>query len=246
VEVAKLADADRTYEKDQWRFPEVEDVVRFIDKENKHVHHDRMGTLAQDDRFWFQGRLYETVVDTQSATGLSIRNTGIVLSRVTNTYKRKTDTLIDLIVADAQGKESVITGTPEHPFFVQAVNDYVPMGQLKPGTVLNALATVKTSQTRRGEFDVFNFEVEGQHNYYVASPNGGAAVLVHNNCGQKLTDGEIKALEDAGYHPHDFKPNSRYDLFKKPNGDIVVGPKAGNGPGEPIDINIKDIMRGNR
>jgi hypothetical protein len=186
VAAEKLADADRAYEKDNWRFPEAGDVVRFIDKENGHVRHDRMGTLTEGDRFWFQGRLYETVASPKGGPGLCIRNTGIVLGRVTNTYKRRTDTVVDLTVADAQGKELVITGTPAHPFFVQAVNDYIPMSELKAGTVLKttdgSLATVRTSRIQHGEFDVFNFEVEGQHSYYVSSPDSGPAVLVHNQC----------------------------------------------------------------
>jgi len=37
---------------------------------------------------------------------------------------------------------------------------------------------------REGEFEVFNFEVEDAHNYYVHAPGGGGdGVLVHNGCG---------------------------------------------------------------
>jgi RHS repeat-associated protein len=58
-----------------------------------------------------------------------------------------------------------------------------------------------------------------------------------------LSKGEIKKLQDNEIDPHDLKPDpkSRYDLFKKPNGDIVVKLKGGGGPGEPTGYNINDL-----
>ena len=54
-------------------------------------------------------------------------------------------------------------------------------------------------------------------------------------------------MKEAGINAEKLKGmNSKYDLFKKPNGDIVVGPKNGAGPGDPTGENIKDIMRGRR
>ena len=61
---------------------------------------------------------------------------------------------------------------------------------------------------------------------------------------KKLTDGEIKKLKDAGYDPHKLKGKnnaSKKDLYKKPNGDIVVKPKGGAGEGDPTGININDL-----
>ena len=59
------------------------------------------------------------------------------------------------------------------------------MGKLEAGTTLRtdtgAVATVVASKIRRGEFVVYNFEVERVHNYFVKSPAGGPWILVHNN-----------------------------------------------------------------
>ena len=68
-----------------------------------------------------------------------------------------------------------------------AAGDYIAMGQLLPGVQLHtadygAVATVASKSSRKGGFEVFNFEVEDTHNYYVRSQDGGPAVLVHNIC----------------------------------------------------------------
>ena len=61
---------------------------------------------------------------------------------------------------------------------------------------------------------------------------------------QRLSKGEIDVLIEAGYHPHDLKPQkggSRFDIFKDGNGDLYVMPKDGKGPGDPLGININDL-----
>ena len=67
-----------------------------------------------------------------------------------------------------------------------AVRDYVPLGKLEVGTALHvqgggeALLVSKT--WRQGDFEVFDFEVEGLHNFYVRGEGSDAAgVLVHNS-----------------------------------------------------------------
>ncbi|HEX7048413.1 MAG TPA: RHS repeat-associated core domain-containing protein [Gammaproteobacteria bacterium] len=58
---------------------------------------------------------------------------------------------------------------------------------------------------------------------------------------KKLTKGEIDKLTKGGTHPHDLKDNSRQDLFKDGDGNIVVKPKDGSGPGDPTGLNINDF-----
>lgn len=61
---------------------------------------------------------------------------------------------------------------------------------------------------------------------------------------KKLSNGEIDKLKDAGFDPHDLKPKkggSKFDLFKDKNGNIIVKPKKGNGPGDPTGLNINDF-----
>ena len=61
-----------------------------------------------------------------------------------------------------------------------------------------------------------------------------------------LTPGDIKELKDRFIDPEDLKGGRKtgeLDLYKKPNGDIVVKPKGGRGEGEPTGYNIKDICK---
>jgi hypothetical protein len=51
----------------------------------------------------------------------------------------------------------------------------------------------------------------------------------------------IEAMKRKGVHPHDLKPNSKYDLFVDPKGNISVRPRSGEGPGEPTGYNIRDF-----
>jgi RHS repeat-associated protein len=57
---------------------------------------------------------------------------------------------------------------------------------------------------------------------------------------KKLTDQEIKELEEAGHHPHELKPGgSSEGLYRDREGNIYVKPKGGAGPGEPTGINLR-------
>ena len=67
-----------------------------------------------------------------------------------------------------------------------AVRDYVPLGKLEVGTALHVQGggeAILVSKTwRQGDFEVFDFEVEGLHNFYVQGEGRDAAgVLVHNS-----------------------------------------------------------------
>lgn len=50
-----------------------------------------------------------------------------------------------------------------------------------------------------------------------------------------------KIAEDDVHAAKGGKSASKRDLYKKPNGDIVVKPKGGKGPGEPTGFNMKDL-----
>ena len=99
---------------------------------------------------------------------------------------------------------------------MDAVRDYVPLGELEAGTVLHVQGggeAILVSKTwRQGDFvaersDVgecpersgrtvrgFDFEVGGLHNFYVRGPGSHAAgVLVHNSTGAKRTESFFKA-----------------------------------------------------
>ena len=103
---------------------------------------------------------------------------------VVETYIRKTDKLIHLVVND----EEVIT-TADHPFYVEG-NGFVNAGELQLNDIL---------VTSKGEIypvegicvevvdipeKVYNFQVEDFHTYYV----GENGIWVHNKCGNTSDD----------------------------------------------------------
>jgi RHS repeat-associated protein len=67
-------------------------------------------------------------------------------------------------------------------------------------------------------------------------------IISGSNQDHKLTNGEIERLKKGGVDPHDLKQEnpSTKDLYKDQNGNIIVKPKGGNGPGEPTGLNIND------
>ncbi len=74
-----LAEADRAFEPYKSRWPEQEDLVRFVDSNNRHLLHNRAGTFQPGDRFWFQGVLYEGAADPAGPSGRILKNTNYVL-----------------------------------------------------------------------------------------------------------------------------------------------------------------------
>lgn len=181
---SKLRDTLKDYDRATRRSPEADDAVQVIGTGQGRREFALLRDVTPGQRVVFQSAVYETALD---GDYLAVRFTGDVFKRVTQTFEHPAGTIIDLHVRSDAGVEQVISGTPEHPFFVPAVNDYVPMGRLTSGTVLKtsdgSLATVTSSSRRQGDFTVYNFEVEDTHNYYVAGADGAPAVLVHNTCG---------------------------------------------------------------
>jgi hypothetical protein len=221
LDVKKLPEADRSYDPSNVRDPVPNDVVWVM---GENARHSTVKTLKAGEKFAFQGRVFETKLSQgQMMAGYS----GQQLNRVTNTFVKKTDTLIDLTVRNADtGVETVITGTPEHPFFVPAVYDYVELGKLTQGTVLlsesGASVSVVQSETRHGDFEVYNLEVKNQHNYFVSSHLGGAPVLVHNTCnitktGDNLATGETSYLVTSNAGPATLQAK-----FNSKTGDLYA------------------------
>ena len=163
--------------------------------------HWRLQDLTVGERFAFGGRVFESdVVDGE----LAVRATEQVLSRVLQTIVRQSKTVIDAEIAYEDGTVEVITGTPEHPFWVPKLLEWVPLGELVEGTELHldsgAGAILVSSTWRQGDFTVYNFEVEGTHNYFVRAPGSdAAAVLVHNaDCFRKSLEALGSRLGNMG------------------------------------------------
>jgi hypothetical protein len=210
--VGQLAEADATWSVDGVaRVPDADDWVLVLGEDDA-AGHWRLRDLVvvgdgRTERFAFGGRVFALA----AADGaLAVRATGDVLGRVVDTFVRMAPEVIDAEIAFADGMVDVLTGTPNHPFWVDAVRDYVPLGELEVGTVLHVQGggeAILVSKTwRQGDFEVFDFEVDGLHNFYArGEANDASAVLVHNSTGGESVDlfravskGELDDIADVG------------------------------------------------
>jgi RHS repeat-associated protein len=104
------------------------------------------------------------------------------LARVAALYSRRAGEVLQIHLSDGSGAD-VLEVTPEHPIFVP-LRGWVLASDLQVGDQLLGLeqeTPVKVEQIvhRPGSVTVFNFAVEGVHNYFA----GQVEVLVHNeNC----------------------------------------------------------------
>ena len=101
-------------------------------------------------------------------------NTGErTLQRLIDTFSRSVPELIDIDVGGV-----TISCSPEHPFWIPQLG-WRKAGSLEPGVPLTGRDNdlmIQQVRRRRGDFEVFNLEIEGLRNYHV-SP---VEILVHN------------------------------------------------------------------
>jgi hypothetical protein len=124
----------------------------------------------------------DTVLSMNTVTGI------IEKHRVTKVFKRTTDKLASVY----SGGKVVCQPTPEHPFWLENKRQYVKAEELTRGDLLTMLSQQLLASARpylaRSSLEVdhvvvkdtiltvYNFEVEGCHNYFA----GDEGVLVHN------------------------------------------------------------------
>ena len=99
---------------------------------------------------------------------------GVAPKQVMNTFVRRTEALVDLYV-DGE----LISTTGEHPLWV-ADKGWVEAKDLQVGDLLQTdeetFVDVDRIEKRVGDFEVYNFDVEGFSTYFVSD----LGVLVHN------------------------------------------------------------------
>jgi hypothetical protein len=114
------------------------------------------------------------------------------LRQVTGLFHKHADRMLTISVAGA-----VIRVTPQHPFFSPDTG-WVDAGHLKAGDRLLArdgrILTVEAVRARGVGVTVYNFEVAGDHDYYVST----AQLLVHNCDGISGSGAGESAGEGAG------------------------------------------------
>jgi hypothetical protein len=118
---------------------------------------------------------------------------------VESVFARITPLIAELWIS-SDGTESTITATPEHPFYAEELDAYVPAKHLSRRGCLRAESGSEVrfegSAYRAGEVPVYNIEVAVGHNYFVSQEK----VLVHNTCkvlqtgGHTIREATAKAL----------------------------------------------------
>jgi RHS repeat-associated protein len=107
----------------------------------------------------------------------------VELSKVINILKRQTNGIYELSVA---GEKIYVTA--EHPFYVEG-KGWVVVKNLQPTDMLRTSKGIKLKvekvKVMSKDVEVYNIEVDGNHNYFVTS----SSILVHNkNISEKQED----------------------------------------------------------
>jgi len=112
--------------------------------------------------------------------------------RVVKTFTSSPTETVRLEYKDERGGVLELEGTPEHPFWSVDEQDWVSMGDLNvgerlqtpTGTIVRVLS--KRAKHHDAGIQVYNFEVEDWHTYFVSGDVGGRCpLLVHNLCAGK-------------------------------------------------------------
>ncbi|MCB9672659.1 MAG: hypothetical protein H6734_24490 [Alphaproteobacteria bacterium] len=226
VDTGALADAGGVVtEVDVVVEPDCASWVLVLADDDTEVRHAKLADVEPGGRVAFQGRVYETFGEDRVE---SVMGTGEVLGRVVDGFVRSAPETVNVRIAFVDGPEDVLTGTPNHPFWVPSVQDYVELKDLEVGTVLQtyggAEATVLGLTWKPGEVEVYDIEVEGLHNFFVRGPGSDApGVLVHNSTGGRFAS---SVADDLLGSADDFKRAIGNDEFIRVNkalgGDLSV------------------------
>jgi RHS repeat-associated protein len=161
----------------------------------------------------------------------------IEAKQVTDTFVRETTALVDLYV-DGE----VISTTGEHPFWTPD-KGWVEAKDLEVGSLLQTedgrVLDVDRVNKREGQFEVYNFKVEGFHTYFVSE----LGILVHNaNCGSeefwdRVTKNKSETYAKLGAEEQGIADRI-YDTFR----ERFIEP----GIGEPIHTirNVRNLGDG--
>ncbi|MCA9063219.1 MAG: hypothetical protein KDA96_09170 [Planctomycetaceae bacterium] len=112
--------------------------------------------------------------------------TTIAPRRVTEVYQRTSHHLRHLTFRDNNGREQTLSTTDEHPFWSVNDNAFVDAGKLEIGSTVTSedgSQQYLVSSTRAEHLngvDVFNFQVEDFHTYFVSATTDHEVLLVHN------------------------------------------------------------------
>ncbi|MFC4015364.1 polymorphic toxin type 27 domain-containing protein [Nonomuraea purpurea] len=150
------------------------------------------------------------------------------LRGVTRLFHRTVDSLVRITTAGG-----TLSATEGHRFWVQG-KGWTRAEDLRPGDALQdpsgAARPVQAVSASDGPVEVYNFEVETDHTYYVYI--GGTPVLVHNDCIDDLVRSGDRLVLGIGQHSDALARQlggSAFTLNKK-----GLGLPTPNGDGRPI------------
>ncbi len=150
-----------------------------------------------------------------------------------------------------------------------AVYTATPQGQKNTQTVANTVwngASQFASQVKTGALNIGknivntfnNKQTTSNNSSHTKSSGSSGGSQPKNNTPQiknfdpnrnpaqdkKVPNSMIREIEkylDKDIHATKGKDSSRYDIYKDDKGNLYQKPKGGKGPGEPLDLNIKDF-----
>jgi hypothetical protein len=145
------------------------------------------------------------------------------LRAVTEVFRKTSDHVRVLQIQDAEGNIETIRTTDEHPFYVEG-RGWMGAGELVIGATLDqpdgsdAIVIGSTREAHADGITVFNFEVKGDHTYFVEDGQGDAtAIWVHNTCvGSKFLSsyrGKPVEFDNAREATFFKRDNTSYDLI---------------------------------
>lgn len=241
IDISKLTETDQVFDPDNWRMPTPDDIVKVFRSDNsgQQKGHWLLKDVQPDSEVVFQGKVWRWELDVENQRFV-VSDTGNVFARVTETHveTHEGDVLELTVEYKPCGKQGIITGSEEHPFFVLDVEDYIPMVELEPGmslkTNIDVLSTVIEMKHLPESMEMYNLTVEHVNNYYVFSDEGDPGVLVHNtNCGKpiwtpgKLGDSVQNAFEHWRRHGSEFPEFVNSKQYVEGTWDFITNPPAG-------------------
>jgi len=172
------------------------------------------------------------------------------LAKVVGLFQKEAPGVIRLHLVEVDGKSDVLEITPQHPIFVLD-RGWVKVGDLDVGDQILGMSGnpvgIERLEWRPGSVRVYNFEVEGLHNYFA----GQVEVLVHN-CGKKLFENlypdelaEPTLIRKLSFDGEKWraasrtgrliKPNGRFN-FVVQNGEVYITRQGIDGRGGHLDL----------
>jgi len=156
--------------------------------------------------------------------------------KVLQTFERVADHLQIVTFEYGDGTSQIIETTDEHPFWLRFEKTWTRAADLKPGDTVTGpndeiqIVTDNYREEYPEGIEVYNFEVEDWHSYFVfANCSRAPPVLVHNSgCkqGDVVTYREYKALREKGsslrgHHVPQAKRLKQHDI-NPDDGTVVV------------------------